>query len=448
VRAASNPGTGTTTTGQTIEVVINTPVDGLAPGSTLVTGKVSIGLLGTNLNVVYVIDVSGSTSSGAATSGAGDCNGDGAVNSDDDINRNGRPGQVIDCEIAGVLALNNALKARPGAEVGAVAFASTARALDVNPGAGQQDFTTPGADNDADGVPDLETVVRALDAGGGTNFDAALSSMNQVFSGQPASQKRVGVFLSDGAGRLTTGSGSPLADAVNAGIVVNTVAVGTGSAGCLPGSGLRTIADMTGGTCTDIQDPSQLPAALANLGGGAAPGLQKVQISVNGGAPIDATFDSLGNFQATVTGIIVGANRIVVTATTDDASTATADVTVNALAVGGVPVARSLPSVRGVLLSKVGRQSSSAGRASSAKTVAGELPVTGRSFSVLLWSGLLLILAGGAMVVLTSRRRAADLTASAELQPVDCATTNRRTENILLIAALGGGLVAHRYSRR
>ena len=172
----------------------------------------------------------------------------------------------------------------------------------MGPGAGAQTFTSP-PDNDANSntVPDADEVIHSLStefggsgsAGIGqftsditagfafnTNYDAALTNMNAAFATQPAGDINTGFFLSDGEPTtFTTGAGSPLQDAINAGTKILTFGIGGGAAGsCAPGEALRVIADSTGGTCTEVADPSTLstvlPAQLTNI--------KTLELKVNG----------------------------------------------------------------------------------------------------------------------------------------------------------------------
>ncbi|MGH9279478.1 MAG: hypothetical protein ACRD12_15425, partial [Acidimicrobiales bacterium] len=128
--SAANPASATTSGGQTLSVQIDTPAANatVPPGNLPVSGRASFGSLSANTNVLYVVDVSGSTSSPTNQ----DCNGDGAVNAGDDLNGNGSIGQTIDCEISGVIALNNSL-VNVTVDVGIVQFDDTAAVVDVNP---------------------------------------------------------------------------------------------------------------------------------------------------------------------------------------------------------------------------------------------------------------------------------------------------------------------------
>ena len=331
IAGAANPGSGTTTTGQDLNISIDSPADGatVPAGADLdLSGQAAIGPLpgNVNANVLYTVDSSGSTS------GLGnDCNGDGTIGgADDDFNSSGFGGEIIDCEIAGVVALNQSLSGLTGVDGGVIDFTSSATTLDVDPlAAGSQAFTSPlGVDKDGDGVPDIEAAARSLLAGGNTSFDAPLNVINSTFAAQPAGENNIAFFLSDGVGVLSTGAGSPLQAAADAGTVVNTFSVGTGATGCGSGAGLRTIADTTGGTCTEVDDPGDLAAVIG--GGGTAAGIDRVEVQIDGGAPIAASVDALSNWSATIPGsAITGPSHLIeATVYATDGTSATADITV------------------------------------------------------------------------------------------------------------------------
>lgn len=343
---AANPGSARTTAGQTLSIRIDSPRDGASvPLADLpVAGVAGIGTLGgAATNVVYVLDNSGSTGSSA-----GDCNGDGAANAGDDVNGDGSAGNVLDCEISGVLALNASL-ASSGVGAGLVAFGSAADGADMGPAAGQQDFTTTGADANGNGRSDVEDVARSVSSsgvglftqysssGGGTDFDDAIAKVNAAFAGR-AGQTNIAAFLSDGESGISTAAGSALDQARAAGTRINSYSVGTSAAGCGAGSSLRTIADTTGGVCTEVSDPTKLSGAIA----GTAAGLQGVQVKV-GGRSVAAAVTGIGTWTATVpkAALRVGSNTVNATVTASDGTTATASVRVT---VGSTSTAISLPS--------------------------------------------------------------------------------------------------------
>lgn len=351
---------------QQVTITITSPIDGstVPVGEPIeVTGTVTIGVLGTGVSVVYVVDTSGSTSRDG-----GDCNGDGLENAGDDINGDGAAGEIIDCEIAGVQELEDRLDAiNADIETGLVSFTSNAGT--------ETGFGDPGR-------TELDDAVTALDSGGGTNFDAALAAMNTLFEDAKTGNRKIGYFFTDGFSDVETGAGTALQAAIDAGIVVNTFSVGSGAVGCGPTSPLTAIADATGGECVQVDDPSDLTAVLEGL---RPAGIEKVEISVNGGAPVEADVDLLGNFKQTVTGIVVGPNTIKATVTTTEQQTASDQVVVNAEEVASEP---PVPS---------------AGPAAPAVPTGATLPRTGSSSQTMVYFAGALVLAG--MLALAATRR-------------------------------------------
>ena len=341
---AANPGSATTKAGQQLSIRIDSPANGatVAQAALAVSGVAGIGALsgGGGTNVLYAVDESGSTGDNA-----GDCNGDGATNAGDDANGDGAVGTVLDCELSGVLALNASLA---GSSVGSglVAFADSAGTADMSAAAGQQDFTTPGAE--------VETVARSVKSGaigqftpvtglgGGTDFDRAIEKLNATFAGR-SGQRNIGAFLSDGSSSINEAAGAPLDAARAAGTRINTYSVGPGGAGCSSASSaLKKIADVTGGTCTEVQDPTKLSSALSGAGGA---GLHGVSVRVGSSAAVAASVTGLGTWTATVPrgSLKQGANKVTATATSTDGTSATATVTVN---VGAAAGTIGLPSNR------------------------------------------------------------------------------------------------------
>lgn len=284
--------TGTSPNGQ-ITITIDEPAPGtvVAPGTpVVVTGTVTVGGP-TAINVIYVIDVSGSTSS---TGGAcGDTNGDGDADT------------ILDCEIAGIIALNNSL-GNANIDVSIVAFDDSAATADVGPAPGVQTTTGPATDADGNGSPDIVDVLTTLTPSGGTDFDAALAQVQTLLV--PGEQNIV-FFLSDGQSSLATGPGSPLQAVADAGATVLTFAVGSGTSGCAAGEPLSDIAATTGGTCTEVTDPTQLSAALTGFN---LAGIDRVEIEVNGFVG-QATLSPLGFFTITIPAdlLLPGQNTII-----------------------------------------------------------------------------------------------------------------------------------------
>ena len=145
--------------------------------------------------VAFVVDVSGSTNSAFAGGGVGDVNGDGDSNT------------ILDGQLAGFLALNQALIDRGFGHTAAVSvtvFASSATSLDMNPlAAGVQLTTTPLADVNGDGVRDVEDLLRQIryghqGVGTMTNFKAGLETTISTLNASPTGGRPNVVFLSDG----------------------------------------------------------------------------------------------------------------------------------------------------------------------------------------------------------------------------------------------------------
>ncbi|MCT2583589.1 choice-of-anchor P family protein [Actinophytocola gossypii] len=265
--------------GTTISVTIDSPADGtvVPRGPVTVEGTASVGEAAVvkDTALTYVVDVSGSTA--ASCDGAG---------------RN-----VLQCEVQASQALN-AIAADPDGPVGtvgAVIFGSSAAVADVRPAAGDQVLTGPATDQNGNGTRDIEEVLGSMSQGHvgqfsvrnvstGTFFPDAVIKATTVTDAQSESRKIV-VFLSDGA---SAGNVNPALDAVPENVDIHTFAVGGGSA-CQTGAydaSLQVIADRTGGTCTHVPNPANLPDVLPDL---LASELSSLTASVNGGPSTPVT---------------------------------------------------------------------------------------------------------------------------------------------------------------
>ena len=341
---AANPASATTTTNQqlTASVSLSTANDPVWLGTAVNASALATLGEGDTANVVYVADVSGSMENPGFNPfqpSVGDCDGDGLV------------GTALDSVCVGLIALNDSLGSAVNVNVGLVAFGDGGKTADMGPAAGAQTFTSP-PDNDANGntVPDANEVIKSLStefggsgsAGIGqftsditagfafnTNYDAALTNMNAAFATQPAGDINTGFFLSDGdPTTFTTGAGSPLQDAINAGTKILTFGIGGGAAGsCAAGHALRVIADSTGGTCTEVADPSTLstvlPAQLTNIKTLELKVNGTVVATANGPQPVSL---ALSNVDIT-SNLVVGSNTIEATATAEDNTVVTASTT-------------------------------------------------------------------------------------------------------------------------
>lgn len=142
-------------------------------------------------DVVFVIDVSGSTDNLFGGDPVGDQNGDGVANT------------ILDAEIAAFVALNQQLVdlgVGDTARVGIVAFESGSAIVDMDPLAGGVQLTTTSlADMDGNGVRDVDQALQALSSGSLTNFEAGLQDAIAILDGAGIADGGANViFLSDG----------------------------------------------------------------------------------------------------------------------------------------------------------------------------------------------------------------------------------------------------------
>lgn len=352
---AVNPASGTTTTDQelAVEITLDATNDPVWLGTTVHADAVATLGEGDTANVVYTVDVSGSMENpdfNPFQPAVGDCDGDGLV------------GTALDAACVGLIALNDSLGSASNVHIGLVAFGDGAKTADMGPAAGTQTFATPpDVDADSAGGGDVEQVIRSLEtdfaAGTGTagiglftpditpgfgfetNYDQALSNTNAAIATAPADVNTV-FFLSDGdPTAFTTGAGSPLQNAIDAGTIIHTYGVGPVAAtACDPGRPLRVIADSTGGTCTPVADPSTLdtvlPAALTNIA--------SLELFVNG-VSVASTSGSEPLMMA-LTGVditsalVVGINTIEATTTAEDGTVVTADTTLGVIDLALAPL--------------------------------------------------------------------------------------------------------------
>ena len=322
--------------------------------------------------LVYALDVSGSTTtpvSGGAT----------ACQDPDGLNG---PGTVLDCEITSLTNLNTEAQSAPAiGEVAAVAFGGyvsgspttpnqglgDAAHGDVSPVAGVQPLTTPTTRLDGSSpFPDVATVLRSASIsaptgfrkytptalpGANTNYEAAVIASHATASLSTRPHRLV-VLVSDGqatkgvtglpgsavgfAGGGTTGGVFPNVAAFQSwvtsatpGTRFVTFAVGD-SADCdgvapptSPSIGtLQAIADATGGSCTKIGNPTDLPDVLPQV---VQTTLQGIDATVDGAtsgvvsaAALPAPAGSTVDFHTTVTGLAPGTHTLCGRATGHD----------------------------------------------------------------------------------------------------------------------------------
>ncbi|MEM8831366.1 MAG: RHS repeat-associated core domain-containing protein [Cyanobacteria bacterium P01_G01_bin.19] len=153
---------------------------------------------GANPDVIFTIDVSGSTDNDFVGTSVGD------------VNNDNNPDSILDAELAGFIALNEQLiedGLGDTANVGIVVFGSSGIQVDLDPSTeGLQLTTTSNADNNSNGILDVEEVLRTIESGAfnastGTNFNDALAASEQSFidlETEPGDGNLI--FLSDGNG--------------------------------------------------------------------------------------------------------------------------------------------------------------------------------------------------------------------------------------------------------
>jgi hypothetical protein len=259
--------------GVACSVEVTTPADGavLLAAPVAVTGFATVGQAVPipNTTLVYVMDVSGSTENAGGC--GGDPNGDGSSNT------------VLDCEIAALTGLHGqAATLGTIFDVGIAVFGAAAAAADAVPGGTANDLLTgPTTDlgpSGPNGVTDPVDVLRSADSGtlglftarsvgdGATNFGASLGAAATILAASTRPNQLV-VMVSDGLNNTGPSVAAALASFPSAAAVF-TFAVGAGSSCTSDPSGLgslQDIADGTGGACTNVPDPSDLPDILPGV---------------------------------------------------------------------------------------------------------------------------------------------------------------------------------------
>ena len=219
---------------------------------------------GQTTSVLYVFDATDST---AAPTGA-DCTRNGSVGDEDDYNADGRVGDVLDCEIGGVVALNNSLAGTAAVQAAVVAFADQAAAGDLDPGAAAPAFVPP-TFTGGDARPRVEQRPEAScrERSGSTRQRTWAAAGRDRLQQRPADlAQRPGL----GPGRpkyhvplrrTVPGHDGVLAQLAASGVKVRTFGVGA-DATCAPMGSLYKIASATGEACTIVDSPAALAAGL------------------------------------------------------------------------------------------------------------------------------------------------------------------------------------------
>lgn len=279
-------------------VTIDRPVDPRA-GTVELTGTVGAEPGGTT-SILYVVDATPST--GRLT--GLDCSGTGGVGPEDDLNGDGSVGDVLDCEVAGVQALNRSLATTTGTQAGLVAFADAAAAADLDP-VGTATFLPP-ATTGGDPRPRIETVAASVTrdriglydekqlggTGAGAAFSNAVTTALSTLASAPAGPKWI-MFISDGQSGIDDGV---LASLASSGVRLRTFGIGAG-ASCARSSSLYKMASVTGEACTVTADPAGLAAGLTDSQPDTVNG---VTVTI-GSVAVAATIDAVGGWRAPFT---------------------------------------------------------------------------------------------------------------------------------------------------
>ena len=222
-------------------------------------------------------------------------------------------GDILDCEIAGVEALNSSLATTSGLQVGLVAFANDAAVADLDP-VGTTTFLPPGYTG-GDVRPRISTVATSVvrdriglydptDLGGsgaGTAFNSAVSVALSTLATAPAGPKWV-MFLSDGQSAIDD---TLLGNLSRSGVRLRSFGIGA-DATCAPYGSLYKMASATGESCTVVADPASLTAGLTGSRPDAVSG---VTVTIDHVA-VAARVDAFGGWRA---GFVLGAGTYTAT---------------------------------------------------------------------------------------------------------------------------------------
>ena len=284
------PGTAQAAGGPSITIA--DPAAGGQPPAGTVTLNGAVGVGSSTTSVLYVLDATDST---AAPAG-GDCNGDGTPGlAGDDINGDGTIGDVLDCEIGAVTALDGSLAATPGTQVGLIAFANLAQTANLSL-SGSATFVAPGQ-------PALAAAARSVvrnaigvytpkDLGGsgaGTAFNNAVSLALSTMAAAGPGPKQV-MFFTDGQAPLSRDSLQAVHDS---GVKWRSFAVGY-RASCAYYTGPAKLAAASGESCTAVASPTGLAAGLA---GSQPDSIQGVTATING-VSVKAAVNAVGGWSA------------------------------------------------------------------------------------------------------------------------------------------------------
>ena len=250
-------------------------------------GRVGTGSPATT-TVLYMVDVSQSTKTPSGL----DCNADGVPGAPGD-NQNGDSvvGDVLDCEIGAVKAVNAGLASSAAHSlVSLETFAGSASAVNLEPGASPAvNFVAPGATS-AGGQNVLVTAVTSVrrDPVPGTSYDPAVTTALSTLETAPSGPKYI-LLLTDGGGNASQSTIDALAAS---GVHLRSFAIAN-DLGCRLSSDLRALSEASGESCYTVTSPAGLPPVV---GAAQPPTVDAVQVSI-GGRTRPATVDLAGGWR-------------------------------------------------------------------------------------------------------------------------------------------------------
>lgn len=228
-------------------VVLNLSAPETATGTVKVSGTISSVSLGqAGVNLVYVIDHSGSMSGSFSGSvNVPDMNGDGSSNT------------TMDAAIASLQKLNQSIiSSGMGSQVrvSLVQFDDTAETIYSG---------APGFDGDGNGVADLVDSLKTLRPDGGTAYNTALTEVQNQLA-QAGSGKNIVFFISDGAptdGTTYQATAEQIRGMGQGGTVIRAVGTGAGASE----NPLDLLDDgIDNGSAIIVMNPEELDASLLN----------------------------------------------------------------------------------------------------------------------------------------------------------------------------------------
>jgi len=354
--AVSGLAAGPATAASAASISINDP----AAAGTPVAGRLELsGNVSQRANeitsVLYVVDATASSTKVPTTGpNCGDVNADAAV-------RGGAVGDVLDCELAAVHALNSSLLTSSdgaGVQAGIEAFGAVAALADVN--AAGATFAPPG---DTGGETQARIITAATSiqhhrilrynvktlGGTGITYNDVLQTAQGAFATAPAGPKWL-FLLSDGqtpVNRDSTSTKATLAALASSGIHLSSFAVGDNST-CNPNGALAKMAEATGERCTKATTPASLATQLT---GSQPDGISGVTVSI-GSTTVAADVNAIGQWSGAAFTLGAGSYTATATAhfTLGETASSTRTFSVSAAPASGGPAPGTVAPGPGALL--------------------------------------------------------------------------------------------------